>query len=221
MNRSAWIVVPATHLVIPGASIAVVLFYRGSWLPPGAIESYNFDMPVFMITLHAYRSWSEDNPDGYYQRGEHGVKQPDPDLAYRRSKFANEPPHRFTAHQKQFIIAELPDITARRDIQLHAASCTATHVHLVVSWFGQEAIIKTVAEPLAQANTISAKVKNILALLLSKEDGTTGNRWFSRGCDCTPVDDHEHLNYLLTTYLPKHLLEGGVVKVFKRDDTSS
>lgn len=177
-------------------------------------------MPVYMITLHAYRSWTEDNVKGYYQRGEHGVKPPNPDLANRRSRLANNPPRRFAEQQKQFIIDQLPDIAARRDIRLHAASCTATHVHLVVSWLGQETIIQDILAPLAQANTIAAKIKNLLATLLSKQDGTTGNRWFSRGCDCTPVKDREHLNYLLTTYLPKHLQEGGVVQVFDRGDTS-
>lgn len=173
-----------------------------------------------MITIHAYRSWTEDNPHGYFQRGGHGVKPANPDLANKRSRIANHPPHRFSKAQQQLIINESLDITNRRVLRLHAVSCTPTHAHLIVSWFGKESLFNGINEPLKQAKYAAAKTKNILSTLLSKQDGTTGKRWFSRGHDCTPVDDREHLNHLIEDYLPKHAKEGGMFRVCDKGDTA-
>ncbi|MFN3168506.1 MAG: hypothetical protein ACE37H_15710 [Phycisphaeraceae bacterium] len=178
-------------------------------------------MPVFMITLHAYRSWTEDDPDGYFQRGRHGLRPPDQGLAIQRSRRAALPPRRFTAEQQRFIVDQAVDIVQRRDIRLHAVSCTATHVHLVVSWFGDEELVNTIMPPHDQAKAVASKVKNILATLLSKQAGSVGHRCFSRGCDCTPVIDSEHLNHLLAEYLPKHRRGGGIVRVLGKGDTSA
>ena len=177
-------------------------------------------MPVFMITLHAYRSWSEDNFAGYYQRGERGLHAPDADLAHRRSRLADQPPQRFSQHQKQLIVEQSLDIITRRSLRLHAASCTPTHAHLIASWFGKEDFFAGITEPMPQAKHLAKKIKNILATLLSKQDNTTGKRWFSRGSDCTPIDDREHLNHLLEIYLPKHRAEGGILKIFNQGNTT-
>ena len=40
-------------------------------------------MPVYHITLHAYRSWSPDHPRGYTRRGK-GYQKPDPEQARKR-----------------------------------------------------------------------------------------------------------------------------------------
>ncbi|MEM6258277.1 MAG: hypothetical protein AAF711_17490 [Planctomycetota bacterium] len=176
-------------------------------------------MPVYMITLHAYRSWSEDNPMGYVQRGEHGIKTPDPILAKQRASLAKNPPRHFTEDQKQFIITQAQEILSNRNIRLHAASCTSTHTHLIVSWFGKEPIFQEIKQPFKQADLLANKVKTVLATLLSKREESTGNRWFSRGCDCTPVNDRDHLNHLLEHYLPKHRHESGIVQAFDKGST--
>ena len=92
---------------------------------------------------------------------------------------------------------------------------------MITSWFGQESFFADLADPTDQAKQLAAMVKNILATLLSKQDNTTDNRWFSRVCDCTPVEEREHLNYLLANYLPKHEQEGGVVRIFDKGNTAS
>ena len=182
---------------------------------------YNPPMPVYMITLHAYRSWSEDNPRGYVQRGERGIQSPDPIRAKQRASLAKHPPRSFNNDQQQFILDEAEGVMVNRQVRLHAISCTATHIHMVVSWHGDQVQFKQAHEPFEQVNQLANKVKTILATLLSKRDGTTGNRWFSRGCDCTPIEDREHLNHLLENYLPKHRQEGGMVRILDKGNTSS
>lgn len=112
------------------------------------------------------------------------------------------------------------DIAARRDIRLHAVSCTATHTHLIASWFGHEEVFQGETAVMHQAHLLASKCKNLLATELSKQAGTTGNRWFSRGNDCQPVNDRQHLNHLLGVYLPKHVAEGGKIAIYDRGNTA-
>lgn len=181
---------------------------------------YNPPMPVYMITLHTYRSWKADNPKGYVQRGKQGIQTPNPVLASQRACLANDPERHFNDDQKQFIIDQAYEIITNRKLRLHAVSCTSTHTHLIISWLGTEAFFSDINQPFGQARLLANKVKTILATLLSKNEGTTGNRWFSRGCDCTPVDDRDHLNHLLDQYLPKHRREGGLVCIFDKGKTT-
>lgn len=45
-------------------------------------------MPVYLFTFHAYRSWREDNPNGYVQRGRAGIQPPNKALADYRAGIA-------------------------------------------------------------------------------------------------------------------------------------
>ena len=184
------------------------------------LRLYNQAMPVYLITLHAYRSWQEDNPKGYVQRGEHGIQPPDPILAKQRASIAKQAQRAFTRDQKLLIITHTQDVANNRGIRLHAISCTASHTHLIASWFGNETVFAGIDQPQAQAKQLANKVKTIVATLLSKHERTTGNRWFSRGCDCTPIEDRDHLNHLMSHYLPKHKHEGGIVKIFDKGNTA-
>jgi hypothetical protein len=40
-------------------------------------EAYNMDMPVYLFTYHAYRSWMPDRPEGFVQEGR-GIEAPNP-----------------------------------------------------------------------------------------------------------------------------------------------
>ena len=177
-------------------------------------------MPVYLITLHAYRSWTEDNPKGYVQRGVSGIKRPDEVRREQRASLANHPPRMFERKHQQAIVDLAQEITARRSIRLHAISCTNSHVHLIASWTGKEDLFHEIDSNHDQARRLANKVKTVLATLLSKQEGTIGNRWFSRGCDCIAVEDREHLNHLIEAYLPKHCTEGGVVTVYDKGETT-
>lgn len=173
-----------------------------------------------MITIHAYPSWTEDNPKGYHQRGEHGVNPPDHDKANQRARIANDPPIHFNTPQQNTIIELTEDILQRRCIRLHALSITPTHLHFIASWFGEESIFEKIDQEIKQADHLASKTKNILSTLLSKQYDKPGTRWFSRGAGCTLVTDHEHLSYLMQQYLPKHVEEGGLIRIYGKGATS-
>lgn len=173
-----------------------------------------------MITIHAYRSWREDSPEGYHQRGQHGTKAPDSDRAKQRARLAKASPASFDTTHHELIIDLIEDILDRRTIRLHAISITATHLHMIASWFGGEPLFRGVEHDFKQAQHLAHKTKNILSTLLSKQAEQPGTRWFSRGAGCTAVTDRDHLNHLIQIYLPKHAEEGGMVRVYDRGDTT-
>lgn len=152
------------------------------------------------LTFHAYRSWSEDNPKGYVQRGKAGVQPPNSRLAKHRAAIALQPSVRFGTAQKRVLIASTRRICEDIGARVHGVSVTPTHVHVLVSW-------RDARGPRA----LSTPLKQKLGRDLSHHKGTKGNRWFSRGCDEELVTDHKHFDYLLAQYLPKHLSENGIV----------
>lgn len=198
-------------------------------------------MPVALVTLHAYRSWSEASPRGYVQRGESGVQRANKRLAAARAARALAPPARFDEAQRGFILDEARDIARRRRWRLHAGSCTGTHVHLVVSWRSSDIEEKQVERVRrSRAGTGAAlpggasggasgrrrlrrddeveyvmwKFKELLGMRLSQREGTVGNHWFSRGDHDRWVRDLRHLLFLRSRYLPRHRGQGGVVRDF-------
>ncbi len=157
-------------------------------------------MPVYLISLHAYRSWDEDNPRGYVQRGREGVQPPSAALARWRASRAKHPAVRLDAIQRQLLIDAAQEIAARRTWTLYAMCATPTHIHMIVGWRERQDLDKAIHT-----------LKRLFGLALSRHVGTTGNRWFSRGCDRKRVRDREHFDHLVKTYLPKHVNESGIV----------
>jgi hypothetical protein len=179
-------------------------------------------MPVALITLHTYRSWREDNARGYVQRGKAGVQPPSERLAQWRDEKAKQEPVRFNEEQRAYAIDAAADVCGRRDWRLHAASCTATHLHVIVSWREEQLLtcagdstgLPPGASRQQQVEHVAAKLKQLVGMLLSKREGVKGRRWFSRGIHDRWVRDREHLQRLMSEYLPRHAQEGGVVRVF-------
>lgn len=157
-------------------------------------------MPVALITIHAYRSWTEDNPRGYVQRGKGGVQPPNTRLARHRAMIAACPPMLFDEHQQNLLLDCAQEMCATFNWRLHAASVTATHMHLLISWSRRDTRVRE----------ISTLLKRKLGNRLSRHKGTRGNRWFSRGADETHVRDRKHFDHLRNEYLPRHIEQGGV-----------
>lgn len=82
---------------------------------------------------------------------------------------------------------------------MRAVAVTTTHIHLLISWSDQ-----------TDEKYVCTTLKRLLGLCLSKDVGTTGNRWFSRGRDAKRISDRKHLDHLVNTYLPNHETQGGV-----------
>jgi REP element-mobilizing transposase RayT len=163
-------------------------------------------MPVALITIHAYRSWTEDNPRGYVQRGTPGVQRPNERLATHRAMIAKHPRVLFEAGQRALLIKAAAEVCASLTWRLHAAAVTPTHIHLLVSWKQRDTLVRE----------ISTLLKRKLGNRLSRRKGSRGNRWFSRGVDETPVRDRRHFDHLCGQYLPQHVEQNGV---FWREQT--
>ena len=172
-------------------------------------------MPVFFITVHTYRSWSEANPRGYIQRGEHGYKKPNEGLAAERSGRAKHPPTRLSVQQQQLVLDGLREICNTLEVKPYAASCTPTHWHLLAGWIEDYAALTCGVQPAQQqAKALVTRLKRVVGSKLSAHRGSTGNRWFSRGWDIEPVANQGHFDHLIEAYLPKHAAEGGCVEIW-------
>ena len=100
---------------------------------------------------------------------------------------------------QQVIITTACDACLRRAWRLHAAAVTPTHAHVLVSW--QHGDWKPTSDTL----------KRIIGYALGRRVGPPGSRWLSRGQSRKRVTDRAHLDYLLSSYLPKHVKEGGTL----------
>lgn len=161
-------------------------------------------MPVFLITLHAYRSWNADNPKGYVRRDGQGIHRRNDAVAIARDAVATQPAAVFERAKHGLILEAAREVATRRGWKLHAAAITPTHIHLLLSWSGY-----------LDADIAAAKFKSIIGITLSKHAGVTGKRWFSRGQSAKRVKDRAHFDYLVTSYLPNHEHQGGAFRRWK------
>jgi hypothetical protein len=170
-------------------------------------------MPVYMLTAHAYRSWREDHPRGYIQRGD-GLKDPNPQLAAWRSRHATDDEARFEREAQITLHAVAVEIAREKAVRLHACATCPTHVHCVISFRNPActcgASMKYCAPDCparGRADDVMIRMKRKMGQVLATLHGTCGRRWFSRGWDRTPVKARPHFDYLMTEYLPKHQTE--------------
>jgi REP element-mobilizing transposase RayT len=150
-------------------------------------------MPVYLITLHAYRSWRPDHPRGFVQRGK-GIQPPNPELARAYDENAKHPPVVFDAAIQRLLIWGGKDICDRRGWRLHGAATEPTHVHYLVSW----------KEVQLTWREVRKRIKNVLSLMLGKFKGRKGGHWFVEDGSRKRVKDRAHFDYLVNEYLPKH-----------------
>ncbi|MEX0744410.1 MAG: hypothetical protein WD118_02310 [Phycisphaeraceae bacterium] len=182
-------------------------------------------MPVYLLTIHAYRSWSEDNPHGYVQRGR-GLQPSNSRRARWRRDHARFPPFRFDGAAQQLAHRCAPAICNERDLRLHACATTATHIHTLASFPSPACTCGAATHchrdcPARRAveaflRRLKRKFGQQLAQLQAPSppattDGEAADpptparrRYLSRGWDVTPVRDRPHFRHLVTTYLPEH-----------------
>lgn len=198
-------------------------------------------MPVVLITLHAYRSWSEGNARGFVQHGR-GLKPPQDRLAQWRESEAGQPPNRFHAVTHDLLHALAVEVAQAESVRLHAASVTPTHLHLLVSfeeprctcgWSrrvdtrGYDSGAADVNPPAfskryhpkrcpawQKAHALAVRYKRVAGGRLSSLTRQPGRKWFARGEDVSPIHDRTHYQHHLDVYLPRHRSEGGDVRVY-------
>lgn len=149
-------------------------------------------MPVYLFTFHAYRSWNADNPRGFVQRDK-GILPPNQALARAYDKAAGAPPTLFGEAAQRALLWIGYDVCLRHSWRLHYAATEPTHVHYLVSWRDELAW-----------QEISRRLKNVASLVLGQKRDAPGRRWFSRGASRKRISDRQHLDHLVSAYLPKH-----------------
>ena len=150
------------------------------------------EMPVYLFTFHAYRSWNADNPRGFVRVGK-GILPPDPETARHYDHHASGPPIRFGAFHQRVLIWIAHDACVRRRWRLHYTATDPTHVHVLVSWRGDEPWEK-----------VRDRLKNLASLMLGRKFDKTGHKWLTRKGSRKRVRDRKHFDYLVQEYLPGH-----------------
>ena len=150
-------------------------------------------MPVFHFTLHAYRSWPADHPDGYCRRGIKGVLPADPVVARQWDRHARALPVAFDRLCALRIIEVARKLALERQWRLHGIAVTAQHIHAVLSWRGRE-----------PPETVKQYLKGRTSRELSAAGLHHPGKKFSRGALAVQVRDQAHLRRLLEEYLPGH-----------------
>jgi REP element-mobilizing transposase RayT len=156
-----------------------------------------FTMLVYLITLHAYRSWNTDRK--HVQRGQKGIQPAYANLAEYRNKIARTESVAFDEHQRHLILSAVIEICHNTQKRLHATAVTPNHVHVLCSWKDEQT-----------ADDVATKLKRVIGMKLSHAKGSTGNRWFSRGQDTKRIADQAHFEYLMNNYLPEHRKQNGI-----------
>jgi hypothetical protein len=149
-------------------------------------------MPLYHITLHAYRSWSPDHPRGYTRRGK-GDQPPDSEQARKYDDRAKQDPAKFIEEVQRILIRGAHEFCTRRKMGLHGVGNEIGHVHYAISWHGY-----------SDVDEVARRLKNILSLTLNRAFNTPGKRWFVRKESKRRVSNRSHLSRLLDKYFPDH-----------------
>ena len=150
-------------------------------------------MPVYLFTYHAYGTWWPDRPQGFVQEGK-GIQPTNTHLAQAYRAAANHTPVSFTGSQQKAMIEKLHHIAETDRLSVYGVSSDTSHLHVLVGWEDGRGYAK-----------VRGRIKNLLALHLSRLAGKTGRPWFVKESSRKRVKDEGHFEYLLMTYLPKHL----------------
>jgi hypothetical protein len=177
-------------------------------------------MPVYLLTIHAYRSWSEGNTKGYVQRDD-GLKPSSPNLASWREENSSHDPARFGMDDQQLLHEILVTVASERKCRLHAGATTPTHVHGLTSFLHPSCECdgakwcRRGCGSRGYMEKFTTRLKQKMGQALAKKYQTNGRPYFSRGWDLTPIRRMPHFRYQIETYLPKHAKEGGIFRFYE------
>lgn len=119
--------------------------------------------------------------------------EPDHEVAAVYDYAATESPVRFNEHNQHTMGWIAYDCCRRRSWRLHAISIIPSHAHALLSWTDD-----------IDRRKVFQKVKNLMSFQLNQKSLRKRQHWFSRGGSKQPVEDREHLEYLIYKYLPEH-----------------
>ncbi len=146
-------------------------------------------MPVYLFTFHAYRSWMPDHPRGYVKLKR--VLDADHQAAARYEQRARQDRVMFDATTLDLAVKAARESCACQGCRLHAMATDSTHVHILVSWRGDQSW-----------HTIRQKLKEAMTRRFNQSVGR--RQWFSAKGSRRRVLDRSHFRHLVDVYLPKH-----------------
>ncbi len=177
-------------------------------------------MPVYLLTIHAYATWSKDDRSGCVQHDD-GLKPPSERFARWRREHSGHEPAKFTAELQAILVGAAEQIATERQVTLRGSTAMATHAHELISFrspactCGASEHCSANCPALIHAEAIFTRIKQKMGQALAKNAGTRGRPWFSRGWCITPVRDRQHFDHHLETYLLKHAArQSGMVKIY-------
>ena len=147
-------------------------------------------MPCYLFTYHAYGSWMPDREQGFVRRGE-GILPANTALAQRYRQRATQAEIHFDDASQKLLIEAVIEGCECRGLRLHFVAAETTHFHVLVSWSTEQAW-----------KTVRTGLKSSLSRRLNRELGR--KRWWADGSSRKQVNDQDHFEYLVGTYLPKH-----------------
>ncbi len=150
-------------------------------------------MPVYLFTIHGYRTWMPDHPDGYTRKNE-GVFAPDDAMneSYARRSAFDE--IRFDVMRQKTVVDACIEFCQTISARLYYGVCVDTHVHPLVGWTDDR-----------EWGRIHDRLKSVIALKLARSEGVKDRRWLASGRSGERVETSEHFGHLMTVYLPDHV----------------
>ena len=183
-------------------------------------------MPVYLLTVHAYGSWSEAHDRGYVQR-RLGPRDPSESLARHRRGLRRWPPVEFDAGCRRTIVEVIRELAEEGELRLHAVAVTPSHAHVLLSFrrpgcecgpggpasacgASGERFCTRQCPARSRAEAWATRLKRVAGLRLARAARTSGRPYWSRGWDLRRVVDPVHYHDLVTRYLPDHVRQTGV-----------
>jgi hypothetical protein len=148
-------------------------------------------MPVYLFTYHALGSWLPDHPSGYVKR-KAGVQPTNKPLGAMYRAAMTEPPIHFDAALQQTLLELTRQAMSFVECRLYAAATEPTHLHTLVSWRDEA------------RNWLRQRTRIKRALTIGMKAAHGERRYFSDGASREQVQEQDHFDYLVSTYLPDH-----------------
>ena len=147
-------------------------------------------MPCYLFTYHAYGSWLPDRKRGYVRR-KVGVLATDTRMAecYRRN--IKQEVVKFDGQMQQSVIESASEAFKHQSMRGHAIATDPTHVHLLVSWKTDRSW-----------KVVRRCLRTSLTRQLNRQFETRS--WFAKQPSRKRIEDREHFEYLIGSYLPRH-----------------
>lgn len=146
-------------------------------------------MPCYMFTYHGKGTWLPDHPRGYAHRT-YGLQPSDSHMACYRANMRSEPVE-FDDQMLMLLMDTSFHAGQFIDAVVHGCGADSTHIHVLVSWTHDR-----------EFASMRASIRSAMSRAMNQ---TFGKReWFADFPSRKRVRDHEHFDYVVLEYLPKH-----------------